>query len=163
MRWPDASRGRRGHRPLCRSWRHPDRCVAWRPACGCRRALRAAPGRLPAHRRPRAQRQTAGWLRRCRLGLSRTSSPVAVRRPRLECARGKVRSRRRQGRDADVLRQRSLLQVPGASAVAWHQHSDRAWHLSHPFLSRCGAVRRAMRGVNPGADRRTVRRARCRF
>ena len=47
--------------------------------------------------------------------------------------------------------------------VARHQHSDRARHLSHPFVSCCGAVRRAMRCVDPGADRRTFRRARCRF
>ena len=72
-------------------------------------------GRLPAHRRPRAQHQAARWLRRRRLGLSRASSPVAVRRPRLDVLAEKCAAGADKADDADVLRQRSTT---SASVIA---------------------------------------------
>ena len=87
-------------------------------------------------------------------GLSRASPPIPHRRPRSGRARREGRRRRGQGDDADVLRQRPLPPLPRSGAGVRHQHSDRARHLSHPFVSRGGAVRRAMRCIDPIADRR---------
>ena len=89
------------------------------------------------------------------------SPPIPERHPQsptddhdLDVLADKCRRRRRQGDDADVLRQRPLPPLPRPGRGARHRHPDRAGHLPDPLVPRSRPVRRTMRRVDPGTDRR---------